>query len=144
MTDRRRDPFTEIEELFDRLSAELGDVGADLGVGGDVRVDVAETDDAVVVTADLPGYDADDIEVTVKERSVEIAAERERDEAVAGEDAEGRFHRRERSHDRVSRTVSLPTTVAEDEATAAHENGVLTVTLPKREVEGEGHSIDIE
>lgn len=144
MTDRRRDPFTEIEQLFDRLSAELGDVGADLGVGGDVRVDVAETADAVVLTADLPGYAAADIEVTVKERSVEIAAERERDEPVAGEDPDGRFHRRERSHDRVSRTVSLPTTVAEDEATAEHENGVLTVTLPKRAVDGEGHSIDIE
>jgi len=149
MTDRY-DPFEEIEELFDRMSRQFEDLGREVEselpavVGGEPRVDVAETDDEVRVTADLPGFERDDIEVTVDETALTIAAEREEDvEETAGGDA--RYHRRERRRRSVSRRIRLPADVEADAAEATHANGVLTVRLPKvAPEEGGGHTIEVE
>ena len=61
----RRDPFKEIEELFEQLNEGFADVGRDLGEefgGGGIKVDVADADDEIVVTADVPGFEPDDID----------------------------------------------------------------------------------
>ena len=138
---RRNNPFEDIEELFDRMSRSF----EGRGVGGmsgmhDVSVDVSETDDEVVVTADLPGYEKDDIEVGVKERRLTVEAER----AEESEDEGERYLRQERTHRRVSRSVTLPEAVDEGAASATYRNGVLTVTLPKLDAgDDDSHSIDI-
>ncbi|MFB6302749.1 MAG: Hsp20/alpha crystallin family protein [Haloferacaceae archaeon] len=127
------DPFAELDRLFDRLTEEVG-----VGGRATVPVDVVEVDDEVVVTADLPGYDADDIDVTVDGRTLTIRADR--DEA---DTAEGRYVRRERRrHRETSRSVSLPADVVEAEASADYADGVLTVRLPT--ASGDGHRIEVE
>ena len=143
---RRRDPFKDIEELFDRLNVGFGDLGRELesefSGAGRMHVDVADADDRVVVTADVPGYEKEDIEVSVRGRELRITAERDTQRESRDEDAH--YYRRERSQRRVSRSVPLPVDVEEDRATAGYENGVLTVELPKRDHEDRGHDIDVK
>jgi HSP20 family protein len=112
-----------------------------------VAVDVAETDEEFTVTADLPGYDRENIDLTLETRQLRIAAERERTAEETGEDDEdgGRFVRRERSHEAVSRTVTLPDDVVAEEVSATYRNGVLTVHLPKATPDDDGgHRIEVE
>lgn len=158
----RRDPFTEIEDLLERMGREFEELGGTLdtpgGVprlpgGGGVPVDVFEDDDAVTVRADLPGFDPDEVEVELNDETLSIAATREEDheaeasaeddEGAPDDDTDVRYHRRERRRKSVSRRVQIPTAVERDGATASYDDGVLTVTLPKRSSEDAGHSIDV-
>ncbi|MFB6221320.1 MAG: Hsp20/alpha crystallin family protein [Halolamina sp.] len=138
----RRDPFEEIEELFEQLNAGFSEMGENFGeqLDGGIHVDVADADDAIVVTADVPGFDPDDIDVSVQDRRLTIAAEHSE---AAEEDEAETYYRRERTKRAVSRTVSLPTDVDETAASASYENGVLTVELPKAGSE-EGVDIEVE
>jgi HSP20 family protein len=171
----RRDPFTEIEDLLERMGEEFEELGGTLdspgpGVPGfpgarDVDIDVIEDDESITVLADLPGFDADEIELELRDETLSIAATREEtrdveaavDESDAGADDGGaevdpddtgetdvRYHRHERRHRAVSRRVPIPEPVERDGATASYDDGVLTVTLPKRSSsDGAGHSIDV-
>lgn len=132
----RDDPFGDLDRLFERLTEGFGTGG--LAELAPVPVDVVETDEAVVVTADLPGYDPDDIDVSVSGRTLTLRAARDDEEELT----EGRYVRRERRHRETSRSVGLPADVDEGAADAAYGNGVLTVTLPK--AEGDGHHIEVE
>lgn len=126
--------------MFDRMSGGFDGLDGLDELGGAIPVDVSETDDSVTVTADLPGYDTDDIDVSVRENQLTVSAEREREE----ETEDDHYHRRERSHQAVSRSVRLPTDVEEDQASASYTNGVLTVTLPKADPDSsDSHRIDI-
>jgi HSP20 family protein len=132
----RDDPFAEIERLVERLG---GLEGTGL-TAASVPVDVVDTGEAVVVTADLPGYEADDIEVTVEDGTLALRATRK----TTTEEGEGdRVVRQERER-RASRRLSLPAPVVEDEATASYDDGVLTVRLPQRDADGDGHEIEVE
>lgn len=140
-----RDPFKEIEELFEQLnsgfaemSQEFEDVG---GTGASIHVDVADADNEVVVVADVPGFDTEDIDVSVTDRQLRISAEHSEESESGEEDTD--YYRRERSQRSVSRSVSLPTDVRETEASASYENGVLTVTLPKAGDDGGGVDIQV-
>lgn len=132
----RRNPFDDIEEFFDRMMGEF-DTGGTAGLRS-VPVDVAETADEVTVTADLPGYDTEDIDVSIADRTLTVRATRE---AETSDESE-RYHRRERRRNEVSRSVRLPADVEEESADATYTNGVLTVTIPKRG--GDGHQIEVE
>ena len=140
----RRDPFKEIEELFEQLNSGFADMSQEFeeigaGGGGGIHVDVADADDEIVVVADVPGFDPEDIDVSVSDRQLRITAEHS--EGVEQEDEDTHYYRRERTQRAASRTVTLPTDVDEHEASANYENGVLTVELPKTGGEG---GIDIE
>jgi len=141
--DGRRDPFKEIEELFEQLNsgfAEMGEEFGDLGAtGAGIHVDVADAGDEIVVVADVPGFEPDSIDVSVTGRQLRISAEHSTETRMDDENTQ--YYRRERSQRSVSRTVSLPTDVEEHEAAASFENGVLTVELPKMSDDG---GIDIE
>jgi len=137
----RRDPFKEIEELFEQLNSGFADLSGEFegAVGGGIHVDVADADGELVVVADVPGFEPDDIDVSVSDRQLTISAERSAESEE--EDDETHYYRRERTQHSVSRTVSLPTDVKEREASASYENGVLTVELPKA---GGDDGVDIE
>jgi HSP20 family protein len=141
----RHTPFDDIEQFFSR-----GPFGGDRAWGSDRRmadVDIAEYDDEFVVVADLPGYDREDIDIRAADGRLTITAERDqtmRDDGEAEESDTGRYLRRERRHESVTRTIDLPSSVVETEASATYQNGVLTVTLPKvTDDEDEGHRIDV-
>lgn len=157
----RRDPFTEIEEVLDRMGREFEELSGTLDASSapqlpgarDVAVDVVEDDESITVLADLPGFEDDDIDVELRDESLSITAtsEEEHDVDLGGDANEGddaaedgvRYHRRERRSRSVSRRVPLAESVDPDGATASYENGVLTVTLPKRSETGGGHRIDV-
>jgi len=91
----RRNPFDDIEEMLDRVSRQVeeGMSAGGLQVPGSVPVDVADTDEQYVVTADLPGYETDDIELTLSDGTLRLEANRTDEE----EYPKGKYLRRERT-----------------------------------------------
>lgn len=138
----RKNPFDELEEMLDRVSRQVeeGMGGGGLQVPGSVPVDVADTDDKYVVTADLPGYETDDIDLTLSDGTLRFEATRVGDV----EYTDGEYLRRERTSTSASRQIRLPEPVEEEGVSAGYENGVLTVHLPKVEESEESRSIDID
>lgn len=142
----RRNPFDDVEEFFDRLNRQFeGQGGFDqdvFGMDGSNRmsVDLVDRDGELVVTADAPGFEKDEIDVRVSGRTLTIEAERER----STEEEDETYLRSERRSESLRRTVQLPERVDEEAVSATYKNGVLTITLPKREPGSGGKSIEIE
>ena len=116
-----------LEESFVRPRQGAAGTGAAAGLALDLR----ETADAFVVTASVPGVDAADVNIPVLGDTLRITGERREDREQQGQ--EGRWILRERRFGAFERTISLPTSVKSDQATADFKDGVLTVTLPKAE-----------
>src|SRR5512140_2568964 len=93
-------------------------------------VDILETDNELVVKADLPDVDMKDIQVEIENGTLTLKGERKFEK----EEKETGYHRIERSYGSFARYFSLPDTVEPDKVKADYKNGVLTVTLPKKEV----------
>lgn len=92
-------------------------------------VDIYETPNELVVKADLPDVNEKDIDIRVENNLLTIRGERKVEKSVSEED----FLRVERTYGLFSRSFSLPNTVNAEAIAADYKNGVLTVTLPKRE-----------
>jgi HSP20 family protein len=92
-------------------------------------VDIYETPNELVVKADLPDVNEKDIDVRVENNLLTIRGERKFEKSVS----EDNFLRVERAYGSFSRSFSLPNTLNADAIAAEYKNGVLTVTLPKRE-----------
>ena len=141
---------TELDTFADRLSRQFEEFTRQFDGTRTFRrntaVDLRDDPEAFVVAIDLPGFEKSDIEVAVTDRNLRVDAERELAHDTSEDDsADGRYVRRERRTDSVHRSIRLPGDVRGDDATAAYNNGVLTVTLPKRTVEGDGsRRIDVE
>jgi HSP20 family protein len=93
------------------------------------RVDVAETDRALEVSAELPGLSEKDVEISLSDRMLTIKGERREETEEKKKD----YHVQERSYGRVERTVYLPEGLDVDKAKATFKNGVLKIELPKTE-----------
>lgn len=91
------------------------------------RLDLIETADELLIVAELPGYDKDDIVLEAIDQQVQIFAERDDDDIE-----DGRPHLRERLS-KVERTVVLPTPVDIERADASFENGICRIEIPKVE-----------
>ena len=92
-------------------------------------VDIYETPNELVVKADLPDVNEKDIDVRVENNLLTIRGERKFEKSISEEN----FLRVERTYGSFSRSFSLPNTVNAESIGAEYKNGVLTVTLPKRE-----------
>lgn len=142
---RRGNPFDEIERMLDRMAEQFEGMddwrSFEAGFQDRLKVDLEDRPDEFVVTADLPGFDKDEIEVELADETLRIRADRE-----TGSEAEepGRYVRRERTRESMSRSLALPDAVDEGSVAARFKNGVLTVTLPKRHTAEDSHHIDIE
>ena len=135
----RYTPFETMERLFDDLRREpwatQGDwSGRSSGRGGrDLAVDLTEHEGEYVLTADLPGFEREEIDLRFDDGALVVAASRE----VSDEGAT----RRRSVHER----VRVPAAVVEDEIAATYRNGVLEVHLPVRDdVEDRGRRIDVD
>ncbi|WP_253737118.1 Hsp20/alpha crystallin family protein [Halohasta salina] len=140
----RPNPFRELDELIERMNRQFGELSGGFeaeSMLSDVSVDVADQGDQLVVTADLPGFSGDDIDLRVDRESLTLSAEYEAEES---EDT-GQFHRQERRRESVHRQLPLPEAVEAENASASYNNGVLTVELPKLDPEASsGYRIDVE
>lgn len=115
-------------ELFRRWARPLQLID-DTELPADIRVDITENDKEYLVTAEIPGAKKEDVRVSIDGSYVSIAAEINKDE----ERKSGRSIVRETFRGSVSRGFSLASEVDDKNAVAKLEDGVLRLTLPKRE-----------
>ncbi len=92
------------------------------------RVDVSETDKALIVKADLPGVDPKDVELLVRDGFLTIRGEKKEER----EENQKNFHRVERFFGEFYRSIPLPVGADEANVLASSKKGVLTVTIPKK------------
>jgi len=102
-------------------------------------LDVSETDDAVQVTAELPGVDPNEVDISLSEDVLTISGEKKAEREEKGRD----YHRIERAFGSFTRSVRLPAAVDPDKVEATFKDGVLTINLPKRE-EAKTRKVKIE
>ncbi|HWP84783.1 MAG TPA: Hsp20/alpha crystallin family protein [Terriglobia bacterium] len=123
-----------LRERMDRLFNEAlgrtwgGEEGLSTGIWNPA-VDVFETPDSIILKADLPDVNKNDVDVSIENNVLTIKGERK----LEREMKEHNYYRMERSYGNFSRSFTLPPTVDSEKAEAEFANGVLTLTLPKRE-----------
>jgi HSP20 family protein len=129
-------PFRAFEEAFGPLFQAVG--APSYGEGSVARpwtppVDVLENENALVFKADIPEIKPEDIEVHFENGTLTLKGKREFEKKENG-NGQGGYHRIERSYGTFTRAFSLPDTVDPDKLSADYKNGVLTVTIAKKEV----------
>jgi HSP20 family protein len=92
-------------------------------------VDIYETDDALVLTADLPGVPKDAVNIEIHQNTLMLRGERK----PAAEVPADRYHRAERAYGPFQRSFVLPTLVDQEHVQASYHDGVLELRLPKSE-----------
>ena len=131
----RYDPFRdlrtlqeEVNRLFSTNLRTFGDEGIGRGAWNP-SVDIYENKDQIVLEAELPGMKQEDFDLSVENNVITLKGERRFEKT---DDADN-YHRVERSYGSFTRSFTLPQSVSGEGATAEYNNGVLRVTLPKRE-----------
>lgn len=133
----RWDPFQEMSALQERMNRLFSDVRAQAPVRGEEivqgawipAVDIFETNEAIVLKAELPGKTAQDISVEVKDNTLTLKGEKKFEKEVKEEN----YHRVERSYGSFQRAFTLPGTIHQEKVKAKFKDGILEITLPKVE-----------
>jgi len=133
---RWNDPFRDLASLQDRMNRAFEDT-----LGKNRRdeelfsgtwappVDIVETKDKLVLTAELPGFTEEQIQINFEDGVLSIEGERRFEKESKDES----YHRVERSYGKFLRSFSLPANVDSQKISAVFTNGLLTIELPKRE-----------
>jgi HSP20 family protein len=136
MTITRYDPFRDLRNLQEEVNRLFtGNVGRSFDEEGIARgswspsVDIYENKDQIVLEAELPGMKREDFDLSVENNVITLRGERHFEKK---EDTDN-YHRVERAYGSFTRSFTLPNTVTGEGASADYRNGVLRVTLPKRE-----------
>lgn len=135
---REEEPFYAFRHEMDRLFDEFFGGGFGLAPFGgsrfmesfgdfSPRVDVTENEKEVRITAELPGLEEKDIDVSLSNDVLTISGEKKTEK----EDRSDNYYRMERSYGSFQRSIPLPTEVDTDKCDATFKNGVLQITLPK-------------
>jgi len=130
MSVSRWDPFQDLLAIQDEMNQVFG--RARQGQGGRVwapALAISERNDAYVVTVEVPGVKADDLDITLEDGLLTIQGERQ----FTSESSEQQYHRVERRYGSFRRSITLPSQVKADAIEASFENGVLEVVVPKAE-----------
>jgi HSP20 family protein len=128
------DPYRELSTLQDRVNRLFGsprrEREEEMNLGAWIPpVDIVEEKDRILLTAELPGFQENDVEVQMEGGVLTIRGERKSES-----EKEGRtFHRMERSYGQFVRSFTLPNNVDRDNIKAKFNNGLLEIELPKRE-----------
>ena len=134
-------PLRDLDQVADQINRLFGEplFGGSESAGWVPRVNVEETKDHLVLTAELPGLRPEDVEIEVENNVLTL---RGRKEETREEKDEPRYHVWERRHGTFQRSFSLPRTVSADKIGATFEHGVLRVEMPKA-AEAKGRKIEI-
>ncbi|MGE0102410.1 MAG: Hsp20/alpha crystallin family protein [Blastocatellales bacterium] len=133
----KRDPFNELRNLQDEMTRAFnfalprvfnGEEGLLRGQWAP-SVDIREDDNAIFLEADLPGMKPEDFKLSIENFKLTLSGERR----FEHEEKRENYHRVERSYGSFTRSFTLPTTVNVENVKADFKDGVLRVTLPKRE-----------
>ena len=131
----RYDPFRELRSLQDEMTRLFSGVmpanREDFMAAGawNPSVDIFEDKDRLILEAELPGMKREDFDISVENNVLTLRGERKFEKKAEGDN----YHRVERSYGSFTRSFTLPQTVSAEGATADFDNGVLRVSLPKRE-----------
>lgn len=141
----RYNPFTELRSMQEQMNRLL-DLAWNREPGEEMRegmwqppVDIYEDAQQVVIKAELPGMDQQDIDVRIDNGTLILRGERKHDQDVRKEN----FHRIERFYGTFQRSFFLPQNVDQAKVSASCDRGVLTIILPKKE-ETKSHQITVE
>ena len=122
-----RDPFASLQRDLERMADAFSSNLPVAAAASALRLNVKETDKAFTVTADLPGLNEKDVEVTFEDSVLTIRGEKK----IEREDKGETWHITERSSGSFVRQLGVPTNIDQAAITATFDKGVLTVTLPK-------------
>jgi HSP20 family protein len=133
----RYDPFRDLRSLQDevnrlfstKLNRAFGDDEGIARGAWNPTVDIYENKDQIVIEAELPGMSREDFDLSFENNIITLRGERRFEK----KDESDNYHRVERSYGAFSRSFTLPPTVSGEGISAEYRNGVLRVTLPKRE-----------
>ena len=129
------DPFRELRTIQDEVNRLFS---SSFNRGGDNEmmrgawspsVDIFENKDSIVLEAELPGMSPEDVHISIENNVLTLHGDRRFEK----KDEQDNFHRVERSYGSFTRSFTLPPTVSSENANAEFENGVLRLTLAKRE-----------
>lgn len=137
MTIVRYDPFRDLRTLQEEVNRLFSTnltraFGDDEGIGRGAwspSVDIFENKDQIVLEAELPGMKQEEFDLSIENNVITLRGERRFEKTQETDN----YHRVERSYGAFTRSFTLPQTVSGEGATAEYNNGVLRVTLPKRE-----------
>jgi HSP20 family protein len=136
----RFEPFRDLVTIQDRMNRLFDEAFRgvpragtedDWALGGSwaPAVDIFEQEGSIVLKAELPGVDPKDVDIRVENNTLTLRGERRFDNEVKRES----YHRVERSYGAFTRSFSLPNMVDVEKIKAEYKDGVLRVTLPKKE-----------
>lgn len=132
----RWDPFRDLGMLQDRMNRLFDDAGRTwrsdepaATTSWSPAVDIFETEGEIVVKAELPGMDRNDITLHLENNVLSLRGERKFEKETKDEN----YHRIERSYGTFSRSFAIPATVDEEKIRADYKDGVLKIILPKKE-----------
>lgn len=135
----RWDPFKDLVALQERMNrlfedtlsrSHISEEGSSPGVWSPV-VDIYETEREIILKAELPGIERDQIHLEAKENTLTLKGERRFEKEVKEET----LQRIERSYGKFQRTFTLPTRIDEKKVKAKYQDGVLEIRLPKSEAD---------
>ena len=133
----KRNPLNElfslqnrINRMFDEFYYPLNMSDSDLGSWKwSPKADIYEKDDGIVIKAELPGVDKNDVEIDLNDRILKIKGERKSDSEIKDEN----YYRKETSFGKFERAFTLPVDVNSDQIKAEYKDGLLKIEIPKPE-----------
>jgi HSP20 family protein len=136
----RWDPFQDLRSAQDEMAQMSPMLAHALGLHGQQQssaratawapaLDISERKDAYLVTVELPGIEAEDLDITMEDGLLTIQGERH----FAHDSSEQQFHRVERRYGAFRRSITLPAQVQAEQIQASFDNGVLQIVVPKAE-----------
>lgn len=131
----RRRPFSDLMNIRDDMDRVFGDALRlfDEGYGeslvGGPPIDLEETEEEYILSAEIPGIKKEDVNISISNNQVVLSGEifEEKDEQQAN------YHLKERTRGRFSRSFTLPSAVDSENAEATYKDGILTLRIPKAE-----------
>ena len=131
----RWDPFRDLITIREKMNRLFEEAVSSRGEEKDLvssswspSVDIYETENELVLSAEIPGIDEKDIEIKLEDNTLTLKGERKFEK----ETKEENYHRIERAYGSFYRSFSLPPYVDQDKINAEHENGVLRIVMPKK------------